>query len=109
MFCYSVESQTRWTQIGELLSEKKFRFETDDLVRYDQQNNEIFYIGRRTLTLKRFGVMINFEYIEQVRRISSSAVKSEIVNCFRVITFNIDYYFRDPNPSRDEYNVDDPT
>jgi hypothetical protein len=53
--------------------------------------------------------MINFEYIEQVRRISSSAVKSEIVNCFRVITFNMDYYFRDPNPSRDEYNVDDPT
>jgi hypothetical protein len=65
--CYSVESQTRWTQIGELTSEKQFRFETDDLVRYDKQNDEIFYIGRRTLTFKRFGIMINLEYIEQVK------------------------------------------
>ncbi len=65
--CYSVESQTRWTQIGGLNSEKKFRFETDDLVRYDKQADEIFYLGRRTLTFKRFGIMINLEYIEQVR------------------------------------------
>ncbi len=63
--CYSVESQTRWTQIDQLSSEKKFQFQTDDLVRYD--NDEIFYIGRRTLTLKRFGIMINLEYIEQVK------------------------------------------
>ncbi len=65
LLCFSVESETRWTKINELTSEKKFRFETDDLVRYD--NNEIFYIGRKTLTLKRFGIMINLEYIEQVK------------------------------------------
>jgi len=63
--CSSVESQTRWSKIEQITSEKKFRFETDDLVRYD--NNEIFYIGRKTLTLKRFGIMINLEYIEQVK------------------------------------------
>jgi hypothetical protein len=65
--CSSVESQTRWSKIEQITSEKKFRFETDDLVRYDKQTDEIFYLGRRTLTLKRFGIMINLEYIEQVR------------------------------------------
>lgn len=64
MICFSVESQTRWTKIDDLISEKKFRFETDDLIRYE--NNEIFYMGRKTLTFKRFGIMINLEYIEQV-------------------------------------------
>ena len=66
-FCYSVESPTRWTRSGELTAEKKFRFETDDLVRYDKEHDEIVYLGRRTLTLKRFGIMINLEYIEKVR------------------------------------------
>ncbi|UJR23756.1 hypothetical protein I4U23_026733 [Adineta vaga] len=66
--CFRIvlESQTRWTRIGDLFSEKKFRFETDDLVRYDSSIDQIFYIGRRTLTLKRFGIMINLEYIEQI-------------------------------------------
>jgi hypothetical protein len=64
---WHVESQTRWSKIEQINSEKKFRFETDDLVRYDKQTNEIVYLGRRTLTFKRFGTMINLEYIEQVR------------------------------------------
>ncbi len=64
---WHVESQTRWSKIEQITSEKKFRFETDDLVRYDKQTNEIVYLGRRTLTFKRFGTMINLEYIEQVR------------------------------------------
>lgn len=66
-FINSAESQTRWTQIGQLSSEKKFTFETDDLVHYNSQNDQIFYVGRKTLTQKRFGIMINLEYIEQVR------------------------------------------
>ncbi|CAF4747100.1 unnamed protein product [Rotaria socialis] len=61
-----LESQTRWTQIETLSSVKKFIFETDDLVYCNHQNDQMFYVGRRTLTQKRFGVMINLEYIEQI-------------------------------------------
>ncbi|CAF1403891.1 unnamed protein product [Adineta ricciae] len=63
--CYQIvlESQTRWTRIG---TERKFRFETDDLIRYDSSSDEMFYLGRRTLTVKRLGVMISLESIEQV-------------------------------------------
>lgn len=66
LFVVSTESQTRWSQIGQLSSHKNFVFETDDLVHYDDLNDKIFYIGRKTLTQKRFGIMINLEYIEQV-------------------------------------------
>ena len=65
-FFNDIESQTRWTKIGQLSSEKNFRFETDDLVYYSHQNDQIFFIGRRTLTRKRFGIMINLEYVEKV-------------------------------------------
>ncbi|CAF4341606.1 unnamed protein product, partial [Adineta steineri] len=64
--CYSIGSQTRWVQIGDLSLEKKFIFESDDLVRYDKADDQIYYIGRRTLTVRRFGIMINLEYIEQI-------------------------------------------
>lgn len=47
-------------------AEKQYRFETDDLIRRDPQTQELFYIGRRTLTRKRFGIMISLEYIEKV-------------------------------------------
>ncbi|CAF0815231.1 unnamed protein product [Adineta steineri] len=65
-FQLTLGSQTRWVQIGDLSLEKKFIFETDDLVRHDKANDQIYYIGRRTLTVKRFGIMINLEYIEQI-------------------------------------------
>ena len=50
-----------------MTAEKQFIFETDDLVRVDQETNEIFFHSRITLSKKRFGVMINFEFIEQVK------------------------------------------
>lgn len=52
------------------MNERRFRFPTDDLIAYDRERNEIFYLGRRTLTRKRLGIMINLEYIEKVRRIT---------------------------------------
>ncbi|CAF0974343.1 unnamed protein product [Rotaria sp. Silwood1] len=79
-----LESQTRWTQIGHLSSEKKFIFETDDLVHYNQLNNQILYVGRRTLTQKRFGIMINLEYIEQI------ATQSNLLDECACLTLNDD-------------------
>jgi hypothetical protein len=65
-FCSSVGSRTRWTRVGSLTAEKQLKIETDDLIRYDRQTKDMFYVGRRSLTRKRFGVMINLEYIEKV-------------------------------------------
>ena len=47
-------------------NERQFRFQTDDLIAHDREREEIFYLGRRTLTRKRLGIMINLEYIEKV-------------------------------------------
>ncbi|CAF2035826.1 unnamed protein product [Rotaria magnacalcarata] len=79
-----LESQTRWTQIETLSSVKKFIFETDDLVYFNHQNDQMFYVGRRTLTQKRFGVMINLEYIEQI------ANQSNLLNACVCFTLNED-------------------
>ncbi|CAF0744590.1 unnamed protein product [Rotaria sordida] len=79
-----LESQTRWTQIGQLSLEKKTIFETDDIVYYNQLNDQIFYVGRRTLTQKRFGIMINLEYIEQI------ATQSNLVDECACLTLNED-------------------
>lgn len=66
LFFFSPESHTRWTRLGNLTNERQFRFQTDDLIAIDRERDEIFYLGRKTLTKKRLGIMINFEYIEKV-------------------------------------------
>ncbi|CAF1094141.1 unnamed protein product [Didymodactylos carnosus] len=66
------ESDTRWTQTGLHNDKQIFSFATNDIVEHD--NGSIYYVGRKTFTQKRMGVMVSVEYIEK------TALQSNLVS-----------------------------